>query len=133
MSLLNTLTAARDRVLSGKNENGSALGRTIKPLYEIKENADAWGLTVYLPGVSKAGLEITAEEGQLRIVGQRAWKQPQEWTALYRESAELPFELTLAHDSAIDVDKTVAEVSDGILRVSLPKSEAIKPRKIAVG
>jgi HSP20 family molecular chaperone IbpA len=87
---------------------------------------------VHLPGVAKDGLEITAEEGQLRIVGRRSWKQPKDWTVLYRESADLPYELTLAHDNAIDVDKTVAELRDGILRVSLPKTEAVKPRKIAV-
>ena len=38
----------------------------------------------------------------------------------------------LQHENVIDVDKIHAELSDGILRISLPKSEAIKPRKIAV-
>jgi HSP20 family molecular chaperone IbpA len=132
MSLLDTLATTRDRALGRKRDDGTELGQTVKPLYEIKENADAWGLTVHLPGVSKDGLEITAEEGQIRIVGRRAWKQPKDWTVLYRESADLTFELALAHDNAIDVDKTVAELRDGILRVSLPKAEAVKPRKIAV-
>jgi HSP20 family molecular chaperone IbpA len=132
MSLLDTLATTRDRALGRKRDDAGELGQTVKPLYEIKENADAWGLTVHLPGVAKDGLEITAEEGQLRIVGRRAWKQPKDWTVLYRESADLPYELTLAHDNAIDVDKTVAELRDGILRVSLPKTEAVKPRKIAV-
>jgi HSP20 family molecular chaperone IbpA len=132
MSLLDTLATTRDRALGRKRDDAGELGQTVKPLYEIQENADAWGLTVHLPGVAKDGLEITAEEGQLRIVGRRSWKQPKDWTVLYRESADLPYELTLAHDNAIDVDKTVAELRDGILRVSLPKTEAVKPRKIAV-
>ena len=42
---------------------------TVKPTYEIKETAEAFGLTVYLPGVAKDGLELTAEDGQVvRIV-----------------------------------------------------------------
>jgi HSP20 family protein len=134
MSLLDTLIPARSRAVSNRtNSPGSDLGQTVKPLYEIKENNDAWGITVYLPGVAKDGLEITAEAGQFRVVGRRAWKRPGEWTALYRESADQPFELTLTHDNAIDVDKVQAELHDGVLRISLPKAEAVKPRKIAVG
>jgi HSP20 family molecular chaperone IbpA len=51
---------------------------------------------------------------------------------LHRESADAPYELVLAHENAIDVDKIAAEIRDGVLRVSLPKHEALKPRKIAV-
>jgi len=130
MSLLDTLIPSRNRAVA--NNDNPAPAPSVKPLYEIKENTDAWGVTVYLPGVAKEGLEITSEEGQLRIVGQRVWKQPTEWTALYRESGDLPFELTLAHDNAIDAEKIHAELRDGVLRVSLPKAEATKPRKIAI-
>lgn len=85
-----------------------------------------------LPGVAKDGLEITAEESQLRIVGRRAWKEPEGWTALYRESTDALYELVLAHDNAIALEKIRAELADGVLRASLPKAEAVKPRKIAV-
>jgi len=98
----------------------------------VKETDDAWGLTVHLPGVAKDGLEITAGDNELRIFGRRAWKQPEGWTSLYRESSDLPFELVLEHDNALEVEKIHAEVKDGILRASLPKAAAIKPRKIAV-
>ena len=119
--------------LSRRDQDRPAdLARTVKPVFEIKETPDAFGATVYLPGVAKDGLEITAEEGQLRIVGRRAWKQPEGWTALHRESVDVPFELVLEHDNAIDTDKIAAELRDGVLRISLPKHEAIKPRKIAV-
>lgn len=135
MTLLNTLIPSLNRTPAERNQRAAAqpdLGQTVKPAYEIKETPEAWGLTVHLPGVAKDGLELTAEEGQLRIVGRRQWKQPEGWTALYRESSEAAFELLLSHENAIDVDKIAAELRDGVLRVSLPKHEAIKPRKIAV-
>ena len=76
--------------------------------------------------------ELTAEEGVFRVVGRRTWKRPEAWTILYRETSDVPYELVLQHENVIDVDTIHAELSDGILRISLPKSEAIKPRKIAV-
>ena len=88
----------------------------MKPAYEIKETADAYGVTVFLPGVTKDGLEITAEDGQLRLVGRRAWQPPAGWTALYRESADAAYELVLTHGNAIDTDKIAAELRDGVLR-----------------
>ena len=132
MSLFNTIVPSLTRPLARRENGGADLGPTVKPHYEIKETDEAWGLAVYLPGVAKEGLEITAEESQLRIVGRRAWKQPEGWTALYRESTDAPYELVLAHDNAIDPEKIHAELTDGVLRASLPKAEAIKPRKIAV-
>jgi HSP20 family molecular chaperone IbpA len=133
MSLFNTLFPSLNRTPSETQANeATATAPTVKPLYEIKENDDAYGLTVYVPGAAKENLEITAEEGQFRIFAPRAWKQPQGWTALYRESTDAAYELVLAHDNLIDADKVVAELKDGVLRISLPKHEAAKPRKIAV-
>ena len=134
MTLLNTLIPSLNRTPAVRDEKRSAdLGYTFKPAYEITENEDAYGVTVELPGVAKEGLEVTAEEGQIRIVGRRVWKQPEAWTALHRETADAPFELVLAHDNAVDVEKVVAELRDGLLRLTLAKHEALKPRKITVG
>jgi HSP20 family molecular chaperone IbpA len=105
---------------------------TMRPLYEVNETTEAWGLQVHLPGVAKEGLEFTAEEGQITIRGRRGWKAPDLWTALYRESTDTPFELVLQHDNCLDLEKIHAELKDGVLHVSLPKSEAVKPRKITV-
>ena len=40
--------------------------------------------------------------------------------------------MTLQHDNTVDADRIQAELKDGVLRVSLPKVEAVKPRKINV-
>jgi HSP20 family protein len=133
MSLIQNLVPGFTRSPASRNGGQNTSNEpTMRPHYEVKENAEAWGLQVHLPGVAKEGLEFTAEEGRISIRGRRDWKVPAGWTALYRESADAPFELTLQHDNCIDVEKIHAELKDGVLRVSLPKSEAIKPRKIAV-
>jgi HSP20 family protein len=130
MSLLQDLIPSTTH--SPACSNGCGQEPAIKPLYEEKETDEAWTLQVHLPGVAKEGLEFTAEEGLITIRGRRAWTSPESWTALYRESADAPYELVLRHDNTIDVEKIHAELKDGVLRVSLPKAEAVKPRKIAV-
>ena len=133
MSVIQNLVPSFARSAVRRNASrGEGQSPTVKPLYEARENEDAWGLQVLLPGVPKEGLEISAEQGLITIRGRRDWKAPAGWTPLYRESVDAPFELQLEHDNTIDVDRIHAELTDGVLRISLPKTEAVKPRKIAV-
>ena len=107
-------------------------GHTVAPRYQVAETPEAYGLTVELPGVAKDGLELSVDHEQIRVVGRRPWRRPEAWTALHRETRETTFELVLEHGRVIDAEKVHAELRDGLLRVSLPKAEAVKPRKIAV-
>ena len=134
MSLFNTLIPSLAHPLAAQSEDRPAdLANSVKPVYDISETPDAYGVSVQLPGIGKNDLELTIEESEIRIIGRRSWKQPEGWTALYRETVDAPFELVLAHENAIESDKIVAELRDGVLRVSLPKREAIKPRKVKIG
>ena len=131
MSLFQTLVPSFVRN-SSADQNTSAPELTRKPDYQIKEAPEGYAVTVYLPGVAKDALELTSENGQFRIFARRAWQRPEDWTSVYRESDDSAYELVLTHENAIDADKIVAELRDGVLQVSLPKAEALKPRKIPV-
>ena len=111
---------------------GRESGPTAKPRYAIKETDDAYNLTVQLPGVAKDGLDLTVEAGEFRLFGRRAWKQPEGWTALYRETANVPYELVLTHDNAIDPDHIAAELKDGVLKIFLPKADRARARRIEI-
>lgn len=133
MTFLTTLLPVLNRSETSRPQPaGADLGATLRPVHDITETPEAYGLTVELPGVAKAGLELTADDTQVRIVGRRTWTPPAGWSALHRETTDASFELVLAHDHAIEVDRIAAELRDGILRVSLPKTEALKPRRISV-
>jgi HSP20 family molecular chaperone IbpA len=111
----------------------AGLAPTLRPVYSIRETPASFDVTVDLPGVAKDGLEITSEEGLLSIVGRRVWRQPTGWTRLHRESVDADYALTLRHDDAVDAERIQAELRDGVLRLTLPKGEALKPRRIPVG
>lgn len=135
MSILNQIVPRLARPFGQRQTNDQTSATTeftVKPAYEITENAEAWGLIVHLPGVVRENLEVTAEDGLVTVRGRRSWQKPEGWTAVYRESVDAPFELVLEHDNSVDADKIHAELKEGVLRVSLPKAEALKPRKIAV-
>jgi len=118
------------RIAKGKPAQ-SAEAR-IKPVFNVREDEHGYDITVQLPGVAKDGLEITAQADELTIVGRRAWTPPADWTVLYRETPRADFELTLAHQGDVDVDKSSAELKEGVLHLMLPKAEAAKPRKITI-
>jgi HSP20 family protein len=137
MSLLNHILPSLNRPADAACAAGATCSpaesvTTIRPVYDVQETAEAYRLTVQLPGVAKDALELTAENGEFRIAGRRAWTPPTGWTALHRETPDVAYELVLTHDDAIDADRIGAELKDGILQVTLPKHEAVKPRKIAV-
>jgi HSP20 family molecular chaperone IbpA len=122
---------ARGETPAGRSEV-SATG-TIAPFYRVNETEEAYELHVFLPGVTKEGLELSLENGEISILARREWKKPEGWTPLYREIRGAEFALTLCHDNTFDSERVRAELKDGVLRVTLPKAEAVKPRKIQVG
>jgi len=130
MSLLHSLVPGLSR--EADSTPAAPAEARIRPAYKVREDEHGFDVTVQLPGVAKDGLEITALDGQLTITGRRAWTPPAGWTALYRETPRASFELVLTHQGEVDADKISAELKDGILRLTLPKAEAAKPRKIAI-
>jgi HSP20 family protein len=132
MTLLKSFVPGLGRSTSDKPVTDSAAEPHVKPVYDVREDEHGYEVTVQLPGVAKAGLEITAQENTVTITGRRAWTAPAEWTALYRETPRASFQLPLVHQGDVDTAKISAELKDGILRLTLPKAEAVKPRKIVI-
>jgi len=103
----------------------------LTPLSNILETQDGYVLEAEMPGVSKDGLEITVDNGELVIQGHRnsAVKSGQ---PLYRESRNLGYRRVFELDPSIDTTKIHAKMEQGVLKLTLPKAESVKPRKIQV-
>jgi len=130
MSLLNQLIPFRGYRPVRTNGNDDTV--YVTPAHEIKAADDAYGLEVFVPGVARDAVEIDVDQGALEVIARRRWKAPDEWTEVFRETPEADFRLVLDLDEVVDVDKITAVLEDGVLRVTLPKAEALKPRKIAI-
>jgi HSP20 family protein len=107
--------------------------RFLTPDVDIYETKDAYILEADMPGVDKNGLEITLEDHELTLVGHRNHEPAAHGNPLYQESNPYDFRRVFELDPGIDSGKISAKVEHGVLLVTLPKAEQMKPRKIAVG
>jgi HSP20 family protein len=118
--------------LSTESRPQSAQSRRFAtPLVDIESTQDGYVLYAEMPGVSKDGIEVTVENGDLLIVGHR---RPLEVSGepIYRESRLYDFRRVYELDPSIDTSRISARIENGLLIVNLPKAEKVKPRRIEV-
>ena len=103
------------------------------PLLNVWEDEQALYVDADLPGVDPAKLDVTVIEGnQLTIQGERAAPDIQGATWVRQERPAGQFVRVIGLPALVDADKVEAKYEHGVLRLTLPKSEAAKPRKIQV-
>lgn len=108
-------------------------GRTYLPNVDIIEHDDKFLLLADLPGVKPEDLDIQYERGQLTIHGKVAQRQDPERTEyLLREYGVGDFYRSFEIGEGIDSNKIEAELRDGVLTLHLPKSQELRPRRIAL-
>jgi HSP20 family protein len=103
----------------------------VTPVVNIFETKDGYALEAEMPGVNKDGLEITLEGNEITILGRRA-AEPNAGEVLFRERSVADYRRVFELDPAIDTSKISAKMEQGMLLLTLPKSERVKPRKITV-
>ena len=103
----------------------------VAPQVNIFENQEGYVLEAEMPGVNKEGLEVTLEDNEITIVGRRA-ADTAPGQPLFRERHAADYRRVFELDPAIDGSKIFARIDQGVLTLTLPKSEKVKPRKIRV-
>jgi HSP20 family protein len=103
------------------------------PVVNLHQNGDGFTLEVEMPGVGKQGVEVTVEDGKLILGGHRTAASNDFGQALYRERKMGEYRRVFDLDPSIDAARISARIEQGLLTVHLPKTEAVKPRKITVG
>jgi len=103
----------------------------VSPEVNIFETQEGYVLEAEMPGVNKDGLEITVAGNEITIVGRRT-SEAASGEPLFRERTTADFRRVFELDPAIDTSKINAKMNQGVLTLTLPKSEEVKPRKITV-
>jgi HSP20 family protein len=103
----------------------------VVPSASVIEAADGYTLELEMPGVAKDGLDISVENNELTVIGRRSLPAV-EGTLIHHESRPENFRRTFELDPSIDADKISANIEQGLVTLTLPKAEYVKPRKIAV-
>ncbi len=101
------------------------------PDVNIFEAPEAYYLEAEMPGVAKDGLEITVEDREITLVGRRN-AEPVAGNALVRERHTAGYRRVFELDPVIDTARIAARIDQGMVTVTLPKVEKVKPRKISV-
>jgi HSP20 family protein len=101
------------------------------PRVDILENDDELTILADVPGVAPEDLDIRFEKNELVIHG-RCQARREAGDYLLNEYGYGDFYRAFTIGEAVDPDKIAAELKNGVLTVHLPKSEAVKPKRIAV-
>lgn len=103
-----------------------------QPALNVWEEGDALKVEAELPGVRPDDLDISVVGGELTLKVNRPDVQQSDVKYHRRERSVGTFTRVLRLPVEIDADHVQAELRNGVLTITLPKSEAARPRKIAV-
>ena len=107
-------------------------GRFFLPEVDIQELNDSLKLFADMPGVKQSDVEVTLDKGILTIVGTVSTEAYQKLTPLYTEYNVGNYFRQFELNEDIDAQRINASMRDGVLELTLPKSERARPRRIEV-
>ena len=105
----------------------------VYPAINLTEGGDNLYVRAELPGVNPESLDISVIEGKLMIRGERKIEEEDQKTNYHRREREAGFfRRTIGLPMKVDSGKVSASMKNGVLTITLPKSEEAIPRKITV-
>jgi HSP20 family protein len=103
------------------------------PALDVQEDKDKFTIHVELAGLKREDIEVSLQEGALVISGERKSEKIEEDAEIHRQERFYgKFQRALTLPEPVAADKVTADYKDGVLTVTLPKTEEAKPRKIDV-
>ena len=139
MMTVRTLVPTLDRVLTLNRELDRAFTRnfgnsgTWLPAMDVVERADAFLVTLDVPGVSHDAIDLTFDQGALTIRGTRSGTEYSDQDKIYVAERTLgEFERVVRLPETIDADRIQASFDRGVVTIIVPKAQAARARKITI-
>lgn len=103
------------------------------PPFDVYEEKDNFIVKAELPGMKKEDISVSLQDGNLIISGERKSETRSEGTEIYRAERYFgKFQRMVSLPTTVAAGKVKAEYKEGVLTVTLPKTEEAKPRQIEV-
>ena len=124
----------RNQGLPSKNEdNGDVVTSDWAPAVDIKEEDNQFIIVADIPGVDPSDIDVHMENGMLTIKGERDTEKKTEREGYKRiEREHGVFYRRFTMPDGVNAEGIEAKSDKGVLTVTIPKQEAVKPRKITV-
>jgi HSP20 family protein len=119
-----------DYAAGGGSTGGGEVRMATLPV-DVWATADGYHISAYLPGINPEDVEITFEADELTIRGQLP-AAPEGADFFKRELYHGGFERRLNFNVPVNADAIEAHFSNGLLTLSVPKAEAVRPKQIKV-
>lgn len=126
------LQTQQKRELQPKQES-TAPARVFVPITDIYETERGLTLLMEMPGVDKANVEVDVNEGVLTVQGRVDFTKYEELKPVYTEYNIGNYRRAFSISNKIDQERISAEMTDGVLKLTLPKAKEAAPRRIAIG
>ena len=120
------------RTTARREGDQSARRMTITPAVDIFEDGQAVTLWADLPGVTKDKLDVRVHDGNLSIEAEAVVPTPANLRLQHVEVREPRFARTFTLSPDFDTSKIEASLQDGVLKLTIPRREEARPRRIEV-
>jgi HSP20 family protein len=108
---------------------------TWAPATDVYETADAYVITLEVPGLQRDQIELSLEDGRLIIRGRRPDRSAAEGKVVHYHQVERghgSFARTVGFADKVDADRVSADLTNGVLTITLPKVPEPPARRIEV-
>lgn len=122
--------------MTAESVNNETALQTVVPSVDIVEMDDGFHIYMDMPGVRKEDLLVDLDKNEVTVGGKASYAK--EITAdagknvLHAEFGPGEYKRSFTLSDAVDREKITAKLTDGVLNLFLPKSEATKPKRIEI-
>lgn len=108
-------------------------GGMLEPAIEVSDTKEAIVVKAQLPGVSKEQIQVNVSDNTLTIKGETKKEDKEEGKNYYRQEFRYgAFMRTVPLPTAVQGEKAAAQLKDGVLEITIPKSEQAKAKEIPI-
>lgn len=104
----------------------------VVPVVDVREDTEGYTLTLDLPGVPEGAVQLTVEDRTLMLDAENDVGVPEGYQVLRREIPALHYRAVFELPDRVDIGAVKSTLRNGVLTVTLPKREEVKPRRVPV-